>query len=173
MIPAILLSRIAIAAFLLSIASAANAVTFTITNTGNSGPGSLFEAITNLNGSAAGGTIIFDLPGSGPHVIDLTSQLPFFNKDIQIVNDGPGDEPVTVRRSSVAGTPRFGIFAINPGHTVLIAGLTIGNGFNQSSEGGGVSNNRSTVTVRNCTISGNQGFSGGGISNNTMFGSGT
>src|SRR5204863_4629866 len=98
---------------------------------------------------------------------------PFFNKDIQIVNDGPGDEPVTVRRSSVAGTPRFGIFAINPGHTVLIAGLTIGNGFNQSSEGGGVSNNRSTVTVRNCTISGNQGFSGGGISNNTMFGSGT
>jgi hypothetical protein len=163
-------SRMAIAALFLVAASAAEAITFPVTTTANTGPGSLYEAVTNCNLWPNTGMIVFDLPGSGPHIIDLTSPLPFFNKDMQIINDNPGDEPVTVRRSP-AITTRFGIFSINPGHSVVIAGLTIANGYNENGAGG-ITNNRSALTVRNCNILDNHGYPGGGIINETSFGDG-
>jgi hypothetical protein len=86
-------SRRAIAALFLVAASAAQAVTFTVTTTASNGPGSLEEAVANCNLYPNTGMIVFDLPGSGPHTIDLTGPLPFFNKDMQIINDNPGDGP--------------------------------------------------------------------------------
>jgi hypothetical protein len=159
MMPPVSLSRIATIAFLLTCAAGAEAVTVTVTSTANSGPGSLNQAITDANGS--GGTIVFDLPGNGPHVIELTSALPFFQADIQIINDAPGDEAVTVHRS---GTVRFPIFGITAGH-VLIAGLTVSNGYFENPNGAGGISNFANTTVRNCTISGNDGFGAGGLSN--------
>src|SRR4051812_17415664 len=163
-------SRMAIAALFVVAGSAAEAITFTVTTTASNGPGSLEEAVTNCNLYPNTGEIVFDLPGSGPHIIDLTGPLPFFNKDMQIINDNPGDEPVTVRRTPATST-RFPIFSINPGHSVVIAGLTITNGYNENGAGG-INNNRSELTVRNCNIINNQGIDGGGINNSTVTGNG-
>ena len=168
-------SAIIASAFFLASSPGAGA-TFTVTSTNNSGVGTLSQAITGANGVVGTSTIVFDLPGSGPHTIELTSQLPFINANIEIINDNPGDETVTLRRSSVAGTPDFSIFNINSGHTVLIAGLTITNGRARSPgpfEGGGIRNVRSALTVRNCTLTANYAIYGGAIFNTTFTGSGS
>ncbi len=54
-------------AFLLGLclASAARAATFTVTNTGDSGPGSLRQAITDANTAAGTDTIAFNVSGAG------------------------------------------------------------------------------------------------------------
>ncbi len=49
---------------------------FTVTNTANSGAGSLRQAIVSANLSEQPATILFDLPGDGPHVIEPTNLLP-------------------------------------------------------------------------------------------------
>jgi hypothetical protein len=53
----------------LSVASAARAATFTVTNTADSGAGSLRQAILDANANAGADTIAFNIPGSGPFVI--------------------------------------------------------------------------------------------------------
>ncbi len=52
------------------------AATFTVLNTLDSGPGSLRQAILDANGSEGLDTIGFQIPGSPPFVISLTSPLP-------------------------------------------------------------------------------------------------
>lgn len=54
------------------------AVTFTVINTNNSGPGSLREAITanNLTFNGEPNLIAFAIPGAGPHTISPASALP-------------------------------------------------------------------------------------------------
>jgi hypothetical protein len=95
----------------------ANAATFVVSDTN-----SLGAAIQSANTTPGPDTIVFDLPGPGPHVIDLGRSLPVLTSDIEILNDRPGDASVTVRRSTAGGTPEFRIFQIAPGSTVLIAG---------------------------------------------------
>jgi hypothetical protein len=168
------LTRITAAVVLLAV-SAASAAALTVTNTNNNGAGSLNQAITDANTIGGINTITFDLPGSGPHIIELTSPLPAFFSDIQIINDDTGAEAVTVRRSAGGGTENFRIFTITPTRTVLIAGLTISNGDPGINGffGGGIHNDKSTLTVRNCTLSGNRAVYGGGIHNSTLSGDGT
>ncbi|CAN5507034.1 hypothetical protein BH18VER1_BH18VER1_14230 [soil metagenome] len=73
-----------------------------------------------------------------------------------------------MQRSNVAGTPNFRIFECKA--TATIAGLTIANGHNPGSDGGGIYNT-GTLTLANCTLSGNSVSSsvaagyGGGVSN--------
>src|SRR5437016_3337378 len=50
-------------------------MTFTVTNTNDSGPGSLRQAILDANANAGADIITFDIPGSGPHTINTTGQL--------------------------------------------------------------------------------------------------
>lgn len=47
----------------------AHAASFTVTNTNNSGSGSLRQALIDANNNAGIDTITFNIPGSGPHVI--------------------------------------------------------------------------------------------------------
>lgn len=49
---------------------------FLVTNTNDSGGGSLREAINAANASPAADTISFEIPGAGPHTITLSSLLP-------------------------------------------------------------------------------------------------
>ncbi len=86
---------------LVSIASMARAADFTVTNTSNSGAGSLRQAILDANATAnAGGQdrIIFNIPGPGVHIIDVSSQaLPQITNPVII--DGytqPGAKPNTL-----------------------------------------------------------------------------
>ena len=50
--------------------------TFVVTQTGDSGPGSLRQAITDANGRAGVDTIAFSIPGAGVHTITPVTQLP-------------------------------------------------------------------------------------------------
>lgn len=115
-----------------------------------------------------GDTIVFD-----PAVFNLRSEAPsgvltidLVNGQILIDNDititGPGANLLTIKRNSVSN---FRIFAVNPGITANISGLTISNGFGSAAApGGGIYNDHGTVTITDCVISGNFG-PGAGIYN--------
>jgi len=49
---------------------------FTVTNADTAGPGSLHQAIRDANRWSAASTISFDIPGPGPHTINLPKPLP-------------------------------------------------------------------------------------------------
>jgi hypothetical protein len=135
-------------------------ITLTVTNTNNSGAGSLRRA---LNDAFSGDTIDFAPNVTGS--ITLTSAQLVIDKSVTI--EGPGARSLTVQRDSAA--PAFTIFASLPptgGSTkVKISGLTIANG-NQPSQGGGITNfTDSTLTLSDCTLSANTAAEGGGIYN--------
>ena len=150
-----------------------HATTIIVTNTNDSGPGSLRGAIA---AASDGDTIQFD-PALKGQTITLTSGELFINNNLTIT--GPGPSQLTVKRSTAGGTPAFRIFHILQ-HTVTIEGLSITNGLalalggNSPDAGGGIfcddeesNNERLAVTVSNCVISGNTaggptGFGGGG-----------
>src|SRR5262249_31660555 len=93
--------------------------------------------------------------------INLTGALPNLTHSISI--EGPGAAQLTVRRNTGGS---YGIFAVGSGATVSISGLSITNGYNASLFGGGGIDNLGTLTVSDCTISGNMAQDiGGGIDN--------
>lgn len=70
---------------------------FTVINAGNGGVGSLRQAIVDANSNPGADMIVFDIPGSGTHVIALTSSLPPITDPVII--DGytqPGASPNTL-----------------------------------------------------------------------------
>ncbi|HEX4441091.1 MAG TPA: IPT/TIG domain-containing protein [Thermoanaerobaculia bacterium] len=72
------------------------AATFTVTNTGDSGAGSLRQAILDANAAPGADAIHFDIPGSGVHTITPASALPDITSPVTI--DGytqPGSSPNT------------------------------------------------------------------------------
>lgn len=151
----------------------ADGATFTVTTTNDSGPGSLRDAIVAANATPEADVIVFDPAGPPPRVIALSSALPALTGILSILNDRPGDQPITVQRSAASGTPEFRIFevrdltpdgGINP-VTLVLSGLTISNGLEEY-WGAGIFADSSNVTIRRCTITGNfTRGSGGGISN--------
>ena len=146
----------------------ANAATLIVTNTADSGPGSLRAAITTASN---GDTIQFD-PVLNGQIISLTSGELAIDKNITI--NGPGSDLLTVSRSDQAAT--FRIFHIMPGHTATIQGLKIKNGL--AEVGGGLLNDHASLTIDNCVIQGNWSFQdqsgkGGGIYNDGSAGSAT
>lgn len=76
----------------------AGAVTIVVTNTSNSGAGSLRDAITQANGTPGFNRITFNIAGSGcPKLITLTSELPGITDTVHI--DG-GTQPGFVANTS-------------------------------------------------------------------------
>jgi hypothetical protein len=121
--------------------TAAHAATITVTNTNDSGPGSLRQALMITND---GDTINFAVTGT----ITLTSGGLPINKNITI--SGPGAVQL-----SIDGNQALLVFGVFPGKAATISGLTVMNA--QS----GILND-GTVTVTNCVLSGN---SNDGLSN--------
>ncbi|MEY2483616.1 MAG: hypothetical protein QOK24_2144 [Verrucomicrobiota bacterium] len=141
-----------------------------VINTNSSGDGSLRAAIQYANSSPSNDTIRFEIPGPGPHVINLATQLPTLTYPVQILNEGFGAKSITVRRSTA---PEGSIFFVGQGNNVVIAGLTISNGKARSpgpDRGAGIYNYSGTLTLRNCVITGNSAIYGGGIYNTTRGG---
>jgi hypothetical protein len=60
------------------------AATFTVTNTNDSGAGSLRAAITAANATAGVDTIEFNIPGTGVHTISVLTQLPTVTDSVNI-----------------------------------------------------------------------------------------
>ena len=145
----------------------------TVTNTNDSGTGSLRDAILK---ACPGNTITFNIPTSDPgfsggiYTITLTSGELTIDRNLTIT--GLGANVLTVKRSTAGGTANFRIFTVNSGVTVDISGLTITNGrtadgANNGSSGdyGGGIRNSGTLTLTNCTISSNRTGGGGSSSN--------
>jgi S-layer homology domain len=113
------------------------AATFTVTNTGDSGTGSLRQAITDANGNAGPDTIAFDIPGSGVHTITPLTALPVVTQSLTI--DGytqPGASPNT----NPFGQPWNGVILIEI------------DGENLGSNNAGLSFNGGTAVVRGLAI---------------------
>jgi hypothetical protein len=138
------------------------AVTINVTSTADSGTGTLRAALA----SAANGDIINAKGVSG--TILLTNGQLMVSNSVTILGPGPGKLAVNGNYPNITNR----VFYINPGLIVTIAGLTITNGYAQDAtdDGGGILNDRSTLTVSNCVFSGNQCCSGGGIYNNAYEG---
>ena len=86
-----------LAALLVFACASANADTFTVTNTDDTGAGSLRQAILDANATAGADTINFNIPGAGVRTITPTSALPDLAEAVTI--DGytqPGAAPNTL-----------------------------------------------------------------------------
>ena len=58
--------------------------TFTVTNTNDSGVGSLRQAILDANANAGNDVIEVNIGGGGAHSIDLLSDLPIFTEGLSV-----------------------------------------------------------------------------------------
>src|SRR6185369_10824198 len=120
-----------------------------VTSTGDSGAGTLRDAIANVcNGS----TITFNIAGPGPHTIALTSGELAVAKNVTINNNSG-------KRITVSGGGLSRVFNINLGKTAAIIGLTI------SGYGSGVEVLRGTTTdssIPNTNNHGDNDNGGGG-----------
>ncbi len=127
-----------------------------VTNTNDSGAGSLRDAIAN---ACVGDVINFarEVTSGGPATITLTSGELTINHDLSI--GGPG-----VNLLTISGNGASRIFNIQSG-TVSIFNLTIANGkVAAGNNGGGVLNN-GTLTLHRCNVFGNTATLGGGVYN--------
>jgi len=75
-------SSLVLASFLAS--AVASPATFTVTNTADSGAGSLRQAIDDANSAAGADTIAFNIPGAGVHTITPLSLLPIIGTPLTI-----------------------------------------------------------------------------------------
>jgi HYR domain/Right handed beta helix region len=121
------------------------AATLTVTNTNDSGAGSLRQAIA---GAASGDTITFAVTGT----ITLTSGELAINKNLTIMGPGAGN-------LTISGNNASRVFNITAG-TVTISGLTVSSG--NSNPGSAVDNN-GALTVTSSIIKNNSGSCCGAI----------
>ena len=78
------------------LAGPAHAATFTVTNTNDSGPGSLRQAITDSNNAPGADTINFNIAGTGLKTISPASALPAITSPVTINGySQPGASPNT------------------------------------------------------------------------------
>jgi hypothetical protein len=131
-----------------------------VTNTNDSGAGSLRQAIEAINhpDSLANQTITFT--GTATQgTINLLTALPTIGRNVVI--DGPGAGSLTV---SGGGTTR--IFNVASGVSTTFEGLTIANGRSTGSENGaGIFNDGGTIIIANTTLSSNSANFGGAVYN--------
>ncbi|HKG27486.1 MAG TPA: choice-of-anchor Q domain-containing protein, partial [Thermomicrobiales bacterium] len=123
--------------------SSAGAATFTVTNTADSGPGSLRRAIADAGGTAGSDAVQF-APGVAGKITLTSGQITITSPvDVQ----GPGADLVTV-----SGNDQSRVFTVQSGKTASISGLTVADG--SAGTGGGIRND-GTLTLTNVTVRNN------------------
>ncbi len=127
---------------------------YTVTNTNDSGAGSLRQAILDANAAAGTNSISFSLPANS--TITLSSAYLSIT-DPGLTITGPGSSQLTLSGGNINR-----IFVINGGAIATITGLTLQNGNGTGGDGGAIYNSGGTLTLdqdvlTNNTISGNGG----------------
>ena len=173
---------------------------YVVTNANDSGSGSLRAAVAYADANA-GAIVTFDptvFPAGGPlQTITLTTGELDITQDATITGPGAGVLAVDGNASSRifgitggtvaisgltiqngaapnAGTPFFGTggaVSITAGATVTLAGCTVAGSSDVYSTGGGVANS-GTLTLTDCTLSGNSGTGGAVFSDGTLTATG-
>ncbi len=141
---------------------------FMVTNTNDSGAGSLRQAVMNSNISAGADTIEFDSSFNTARTITLASQIIIdANDDTALTITGPGANLLTV-----SGNNAVRIFNIAASETVTFSNmkLTQGNADNSAGSAGGffggaILTGTGTTNVTNLIIDNNKARFGGGIYN--------
>ncbi|MFL6427308.1 MAG: beta strand repeat-containing protein [Acidobacteriaceae bacterium] len=139
-----------------------SAATYTVTNTLDSGVGSLRDALITVNAGAGGDTIVFSgVSGT----IALSSTLAI-TKSVAI--SGPGANLLTI-----SGNDAVRVFNVAAGQTFTISGLTIAHGHSSTGGGGILVGSGATLTVSSCVFSNNAASNGassvgGAISNSSV-----
>lgn len=123
------------------------AATFTVTNANDTGVGSLRWAITEANSNGVTDTIMFNIPGAGPHVIDVVSTLPQITTPMSILGD---------TQPGYAGTPLIEIHGPSTNIAILDTGINC---------------TSPNITVRALRLTGFRyaGFAGGDVSGNVFL----
>ena len=100
------LKLIILIAFVFGLVLNSQGVTYTVTSSNDSGAGSLRDAITQANSNPGADVIAFSIPGSGPHVILLNSELPHISEQLFIDGYSEPDysyKPVISLNGTTAG----------------------------------------------------------------------
>ncbi len=132
--------------------------TIVVTNTLGTGPGSLREAIVQANSNGGSDTILFAADVSGT-IKSATGEM-IITDTLTIV--GPGALVITLDANKTAR-----IFKVEANLT--LSGLTLANGLSTGSKAfiaeGGAIHTSNSLTVQNCTFTGNRGdnAAGGGV----------
>ncbi len=116
---------------------------FVVTNTSNSGAGSLRQAILSANATSGLDLITFNIPGAGPHTISPTSALPTITD--RVIIDGTSEPnfvstPVVVLNCTSGGALANGLKITAGGSTVkgLAINRFLGHGIELRTGGGNV-----------------------------------
>jgi len=133
--------------------SAVQAGPLLVTNTADSGPGSLRSAIASV---VNGGVVNFTANLSGA-TITLASTLAI-NRDLTI------DASALPGGLQISGNGAVTVFSVITPASVVLTSLTITNGYNGGFGGGGIYNYYSggVLTLNQCTLAGNYSQSGAG-----------
>jgi hypothetical protein len=131
---------------------------FTVTNTLDSGSGSLRQAVLDSNALPGADTINFNSQlFSTNRTITLTSGELLISDNLSVV--GPGANVLTISGNNVTR-----VFDVH-GSTILnvsFSSLTITKGISNNFSGG-IAGYGADLTIQGCVITGNKGYSGGGI----------
>ena len=143
-----------------STCSQASAATFTVTNTNDAGAGSLRQAVLDANASAGADIVDFSPLFLSPQTITLLTGDITITDPLSI--NGPGASLLTV-----SGNHNSRIFAAVSFGPIMITGMTLTNGNGagtmSSGIGGAMYILNVSVTIRECTISGNTAGLGGAV----------
>jgi hypothetical protein len=144
--------RLAVAAVVMAslvAAGSAQAAVFTVSSTGDTGPGTLRDAITAAN--AAGGADTINISATG--TITLATPLPNLTEAVEIA--GPGASQLSVDANDTGA-----VFAVNGGVAATIRNLTATNG--TSTGTGGAIFVAGTLTLNDATVSNSVAMTDGG-----------
>ena len=135
--------------------AAARSNTYTVTNTNDTGAGSLRQAITDANANPGADTIQFDIPGSDPNCD---------SGGVCTITVSPSDLPLITDAVTIDGYTQTGA-AVNTSATGTNAVLKIVLSGTNSSSGAGLSLGANSITIRGLVIGGFLDGIGGGSLN--------
>jgi hypothetical protein len=125
------------------------AATYAVTNTNDSGAGSLRQAIIDANANAGADTIVFGVGVTG--TITLASHYPNLTDDLTVT--GPGESSLTID-----GASQYRPFWISQGKSLTISGVTLRRGVTESERGSLIHNQQGTLNATDVTFRDDRGW---------------